>query len=124
MIETNQLIIIVLGLLAAVALIVMERMNASRSAEIEALLSGVAIQADRILANYGRQLEPVHHLALTAESLIDEDTDFAVQHLPAEVIQAAQTVVDFTKRFTDGVAGSEPEPEVADVSPVAGASRD
>ncbi len=122
MIGTTQLIIVVIGLVSSVALIVMERMNASRKIEIEMLLNGAANQADRILAGFGDRLRPIYEIAATAESLIDEETDLAVRELPPEVIEAAQTIVNFTKRFTDGEPPA-PAPEVVDTSPVVGELR-
>lgn len=122
MIGTSQLAIVVLGLVSGISLIVMERMNAHRSGEIDMLLNGAANQADRILAGFGDRLRPIYEIAATAETLIDEETDLAVRELSPEVIEAAQTIIDFTKRFTDGKPPA-PAPEVADTSPVAGESR-
>lgn len=112
-IELNELIVIVLGLLGAGILVVIERMNATRSAEIEMLLKGVANQADKLLAGYGDRLKPIYDLASTAETLIDEESDLAVQQLPPDVISAAQLIIDFAQRFTDG----EPPQEHA-VNPI------
>ncbi len=107
MIDINQLIVIVLGLIGGGVLIVMERMNATRSSEIEALLTGAANQADKLLAGFGDRLKPIYEIAKTAESLIDEDTDFAVQNLPKDVIEAARVIVAFAERFTDGEAPAQ-----------------
>jgi hypothetical protein len=112
-IELNELIVIVLGLIAGGALVVFRSLGIAHNAAIEALFTGMADLADRQLAAYGAQLKPVFGAAAAIESLIDEETDFAVQNLPTEVIEAAQTIVDFTQRFTDG----EPPVEVAPPDP-------
>ena len=112
MIEINELIVIVAGLLAGGGLIVIERMNATRSAEIEALLKGVSDQADRMLAGYGERLKPIFDVATLVESLIDEESDFVVQQVPPDVISAAQAIVDFAQKYTDGKPPEEATPPV------------
>jgi hypothetical protein len=105
----NELIVIVVGLLAAIALIVIERLGTSNNKALETMLNGMADHADRLLSQYSTQLKPLFDLVTTAEAFIDEPTDPAVQYLPNDIVEMLREVAEFAKRFTDG----EPPVETA-----------
>jgi hypothetical protein len=110
MIDMTELIVIVVGLLAAIALVVIERLGTSNHKALEAMLNGMADHADKLLSGYSAQLKPLYDLVLTAEAFIDDDSDPAVQYLPDDVIELLREVAEFAKRYTDGAPPVETLP--------------
>lgn len=108
--SNEQLIIVVLGALAALALGVIAYISQQRKGDVAALaellkpvLEALAVRADVALAPYGAALRPAHALVEAAGTLIDEPTDYAVQHLPPAVIAAAREIAAWADKLTDGV---------------------
>lgn len=112
----NELIIVVLGVLALAGLGVIAyiaRQLKGGLAEIAAMfqpvLERLVEQADAALAPYGPQLKPAHELVTALGPLVDDPDDFIVKALatalgakPEDVVAALQPVVEGAADLTNG----------------------
>lgn len=111
--ETNQLIIVVLGVVGIMGLAVLAY-SAKKMSEFRLVLEPIAKilieRADVALAPYGSALAPVHEMAEAAGTLFDQDTDALVQALPANVVKALTVVLSYAQTLTDGKLPEEALP--------------
>lgn len=105
--ETEQLIIIVCGLVALAVLVVITY-YAKKLGEVALVVKPLAEmiinRADVALAPYGTALAPVNTAATAIGTLIDDDTDALVKALPPDVVQALRIFLLYAKTLTDGEA--------------------
>ena len=103
--STNELIIVILGIVGVGALAVFAY-YAKKMSELGLMVEPIARilieRADVALAPYGTQLAPVHEIAQAAGALFDQDTDALVQALPGNVIAAINVVLGYAQTLTDG----------------------
>lgn len=130
--ETETLVIMVLGLVGVVGLAViayLARTQAGQAAEFARIFEGTLVQlvarADVALAPYGAQLKPANKFLSALEQQVDDPGDWLIQVLsertgtPAEdIIALLQPPLQRGVDLTDGVPAApedeEPEPEVGE----------
>ncbi len=105
----NLVAVIVLGLVAVAALIVLAYGKRKGDDTLVAALypyqsfAEMLIQRlDTVLAQYGAALKPVNEVATAVGTLVDEPIDFAVKMLPADVTVIANEVIKYLQTLTDG----------------------
>lgn len=120
--DNTQLIVVVLGVIAGLALIVLAYVARTRTGEhaelvaaLQAILTPVLAtlteQADKQLALLGPALLPLHGAIETTQLLVDEDDDFMAKLIagltsPAAV-EAIREALALAEALTDGQAGAD-----------------
>lgn len=119
----QELLIVMLGLVAIVGLSVIAYSSKTRKGELSELawmFQGVLTQflerADVTLAPHGEKLRPAHSLLEYLESLVDEPTDWLIEQLAkktgtpaADIIALLQPPLQRGVNLTDGVPLPERE---------------
>lgn len=127
--ETETLVVIVLGLVGLVGLAViayLARTQAGQAAEFarifESALMELVAKADVALAPYGERLKPANRLLSALEQQVDEPTDWLIEEIAkrtgtpaADIIAILQPPLQRGVDLTDGVPATPPkEPEKTD----------
>jgi hypothetical protein len=107
-VSDQQLIIIVLGIVALFGLAVLAYFG-KKTAEIAALIKPVfellISRADTVLAEYGTELKPLHEMFDAAESAIDDPNDPLYKLLNSPTLIAAfREAFEKAQALTDGEA--------------------
>lgn len=124
--DNTQLVIVILGIVAGLALIVLAYVARTRRGEhaellramqeiVGPILRTMQEQADKQLAALGPTLLPVHEAIGTMQTLVDEDEDFIVKLITSvtknnAVIEALRETLKLGEELTDG-QHNEPLPE-------------
>ena len=125
----TELITVILGLVAVVVPLALSIMAAFMShthrKQVDELAWAIISvtetlkgQADRALAPYGPQLQPVHNALAWGQGLVDEPSDWVIKQISAAVQQPPEVVIGWFKRgitemqsLTDGVPPTEGIPK-------------
>ena len=113
--ETNELIIVVLGIIGVSSLAVFAY-YAKKMSELGLMVEPIAKilieRADVALASYGSALSPIHEVSEAIGTLFDQENDALVRILPANVVAALNVFLGYAQTLTDGVPPQEAIPPV------------